>query len=869
MAEPAKKSNPSDEVILPVDGWRLEATAPLGEKPVEEPALKDSRSRDSAFGETDNGLIAHDGSPADDAGVRAFPDDSKQIRDLAFALALRQTGLVTEAQLAVATRDWTAFGTITLAEHAISRRLTSQTQVSELRRVADSLINQARRVRARSNNSRDTDPQTELINALNPDGRLASLLGLMGRATLVRGELEDRRVGARYTLLRKLGQGGLGTVWLARDENLNRYVAVKELIGDKRHGEIALDHFRREAEITGRLEHPGIVPVYQFGRDDKSGKAFYAMRFLGRRTLQDAIEEYHERRELGAEDKMSLHRLLTSFVSVCHAIGHAHAQKVIHRDLKPSNVALDEFGQVTLLDWGLSKVNDETGMYRLADRTEPGDLHDMSSGSAGRVIGTPLYMAPEQAAGRLEDVDELTDVYGLGGILYAILTGVGPHQAVANSTDTAIGREQFLSRIVAGEVVAPKNRVPGVQPELNAICLKALSNRRYQRYQSATELAEDIERYTAGSPVQAYEAPLKRQLSRWMESHPTLAQMLLLSFSLVVIAGIAIGMTAREGRQRLVQARFASARETTRDLEVNLEFEARALERDLHFITELPLMNAITQAQISLKEQAEASSSDGSDSADKPASSDPIKKRTTPPPPGDLGPIDFNLQTPEQWLHRQGELFDGFLNANPSYLMMASCIQENDEEIRELVRSERVSAGQRAKRVPKRQLKTSTCSLHPSDSEMLTFLRPGGALLITNDQFDGDIPSNNLSPLVLSGVAPIYDVEGEFFGINVIELDLGERLRNLIPAIAPEYVSVLVTDASGHIIMDYRDGRFITVSGTESITDVFPELSDVFASESTIRQFGDEQTYFAKLVDLGASAARAKVGIVTHIKAKP
>ncbi len=353
MAEPVKKISDSNDHILPVEGWRLEATV------------------EYLAAQQDNGH-----GPAQ--------DETKPLRDLAFAVALRDSGLITEGQLALATRDWTAFGASTLADHLSIQMKTNDTQSVEIQRAADSLFAGARAECSQTDSPEEADWRQGLIAALNPDGRLASLLGLLGRASVVRGEIEDRSVGARYTLLRKLGQGGLGIVWLAHDENLNRYVAVKELAGDARVGNIALEHFRREAEITGRLEHPGIVPIYQFGVDDKSGKAFYAMRFLGRRTLQDAIDEYHERRESGAEEKILLHRLLSSFVSVCHSVGHAHAQKVIHRDLKPSNVALDEFGQVTLLDWGLSKVNDETGMYQVAGRTEPGDLHDLRSAHNGR-----------------------------------------------------------------------------------------------------------------------------------------------------------------------------------------------------------------------------------------------------------------------------------------------------------------------------------------------------------------------------------------------------------------------------------------------------------------------------------------------------
>ncbi|HBJ35386.1 MAG TPA: hypothetical protein DDZ51_11675, partial [Planctomycetaceae bacterium] len=585
--------------------------------------------------------------PSTTPGPRAV--SSKQDRDLATAIALLRGGYLSERQLSQITKNWTAFGNVSLIDQAIQCGVISSADSESININCDSLlINATRQVSASGVFLSPSKRDRARLAQLDPSGRIGQLLGISDVSMLSGDEIEDRSVGARYTLLRKLGQGGLGIVWLARDENLQRYVALKEISRETAPDDAALEHFRREAEITGRLEHPSIVPIYQFGRDEKTGKSFYVMRFLGRRTLQDAIAEYHERRDAKQGDSMALHRLLAAFVSVCHAVGHAHARQIIHRDLKPSNVALDEFEQVTLLDWGLAKINDATGLYDVGGRTEPGDLHSMGSTAIGRVIGTPLYMAPEQASGRLEEVDALTDVYGLGGILYAILTGSGPHQATVDSMETRVGASDVLARIVADSIAPPSKVTQNVSPELNAICLKALSAKPYLRYGSAAELAEDVQRYIAGTPVMAYVAPAKRRVSRWMAKHPTLTQTILLMASLVLISAIIVGATARSAREQLITARYNAAVETARDLEINLRFEADELQRNLHFITELPIMNAIIQSQRDL--------ADGVTRAAAPIAADASVAQS------DTKQI-VGLQTPEQWLERMSDLFDGFLNA--------------------------------------------------------------------------------------------------------------------------------------------------------------------------------------------------------------
>ena len=817
----------------------------------------------------------------------ALTNGTKQARDLAFAVALLQVGYITMRRLSSTTQTWTTYGKSFLADYLEATRVISpdhRLQAEERANLTLSRVGESS-VRVDADPSRNgnatppaaSDSQRELILQLDPSGKVAKLLGIADTFVLTGDELEDRHLGSRYTLLRKLGAGGLGAVWLARDQNLQRYVAIKETSGTNADSQEGLDLFRREAEITGRLEHPGIVPVYQYGVDEVTGKSFYAMRFLGKRTLQDAIDEYHERRVSGNDEPIMLHRLLTALVNVCHSVSHAHSRKIIHRDLKPENIAVDEFGQVTIFDWGLAKVNDQTGMYDANGRNEPGDLHSVGSTRIGRVLGTPLYMAPEQAAGRLDEVDELSDVYALGGILYTILSGVAPHQAILERDSEEAGQSDLMSRIVSGDIPPPCMLNHEVRPDLSAVCMKAIQNKRYLRYESAADFAADVERCIAGTPASVYQPPVGARIRQWMSRHPSLTQSILLLVSLLMISGAAVVHTARRGRMELMATRYASLRKFARDLEVNLEFETQGLARNLHFIAQLPLMEAIIASQRTpppstddveaSKQTKPTGNTDGSSAAS--IESREIGQVSLPSLPdgelqeGSFLPASMRDISRDAWLSRQAELFNGLLGANPGFLVACTCIQDPNGAVRELVRSERTAAGRSVHRVPRKQL--NTCDpqkMGTTTSELIAKLRAEEVLLVTNDQLGDDVPVDTRSPLVLSGLLPVFDTDGDFFGLNIIELDLRRRLEELCTAIAPESVIVCVTDARGNIAIRFRDGNLSFVEGKESIAADFPQLTEFFASDA--EEYGDGRVVYARRVRLGDSTA-AQIGIVSHI----
>jgi serine/threonine-protein kinase len=376
----------------------------------------------------------------------------------------------------------------------------------------------------------------------------------------------------RYTRTRLHAQGGIGQIWVTRDEHLGRDVALKELRPDRADPAVRA-RFVAEAQITGQLEHPGIVPVYDLG--EGAGPPFYTMRFVGGRTLSDAIKGYHARRQKGQASRLELRDLLNTFVGVCNAVAYAHSRGVIHRDLKPQNVVLGDFGEVVVLDWGLAKLTsapdgiaDPPPVAVPADAARQQTMH-------GQVLGTPGYMAPEQAEGKLDRVGPGSDIYGLGAVLYELLTGQPPFA----------GPDAFavLRRVAREAPVPPRQRAAGVARALEAVCLKALAREPEDRYASAKELGDEVKRWLADEPVGAYRERWPERAARWLRARdrrgiPHLVQVQFFSLAAITVpfmlfliyhfhhtAGIMQGAQEEAGRlsQRAAVAEEALGRTAT------------------------------------------------------------------------------------------------------------------------------------------------------------------------------------------------------------------------------------------------------------------------------------------------------------------
>ena len=319
----------------------------------------------------------------------------------------------------------------------------------------------------------------------------------------------------RYEQVSEHARGGLGRVVRAVDRRLGRTVAVKELL---RHDPANEARFMREAMITARLEHPGIVPVHEAGRWP-NGDPYYVMKLVEGRTLKELIGETPTVRErLG---------LLPHVIAVADAVGYAHSEGVIHRDLKPSNVIVGSFGETIVVDWGLARDHKR-------DVPEPSEELITAAGSgvstvSGKVVGTPAYMSPEQARGDL--VDERADVYALGAVLYEVLAGSPPH---SDTTPQAV-----LDRVIAGPPRPLSLVVPSVPVELCTIVRKAMARDPAARYPHAAALAEDLRRFTTGKLVSAHSYSSWALLRKKLARHRGVVAMAIASMVLLGAIGVA------------------------------------------------------------------------------------------------------------------------------------------------------------------------------------------------------------------------------------------------------------------------------------------------------------------------------------------
>ena len=324
-------------------------------------------------------------------------------------------------------------------------------------------------------------------------------------------------------------EGGLGVVCKGSDE-LNRTVAVKFIQPvQEMHAESRKD-FLLEREITGLLEHPGVVPMHGIGQTE-DGKLYYIMQYIEGATLDKEIDKCHKEAQTSGEHVVLFRNLLAHFVSICQTIAYAHSRGILHRDIKPKNVILGKYGETFVVDWGLAIPVQAEKQHRVEGETtikpESGDSPQNASGA-----GTYAYMSPEQAlpGGKLTTA---ADVYSLGATLYHLVCGRPPTRPAAQENN-----QDVVRRIVAQDFPRPRDVREDISPDLEAICLKAMSGEATERYPNAMELAHDVELYLADEPVSVLPDNITRRMARWRRHHPVAVQVGVLSLLLMLaIAG--------------------------------------------------------------------------------------------------------------------------------------------------------------------------------------------------------------------------------------------------------------------------------------------------------------------------------------------
>ncbi len=525
-----------------------------------------------------------------------MPQSTDPSRDLLFGLLALQNGLIDQGTLFAAFAAWTRDKARSLADHLVALGHLDAPRCAAVEAIAgvhvQALGGDVEKSLAALPANRSARARLAALGEPEIEATLARVAqSKNGPATNAEDDDPDRTStyslgsatsdGQRFRILRPHARGGLGAVFVAMDNELHREVALKQILEKHADDPDSRQRFVAEAEITGGLEHPGVVPVYGLGID-AGGRPYYAMRFVKGDSLREAIDQFHKDEALNKEPgrrSLELRRLLRRFTDVCNAIDYAHSRGVIHRDIKPANIIVGRHGETLVVDWGLAKA---------LGRTEPGAVSaerllvpSLSSGSAdtlpGSALGTPAYMSPEQAAGDTEHLGPRSDVYSLGATLYCLLTAKPPFE------NDDVGT--VLRAVQKGNFARPRAIKPTIDPALEAICLKAMALNPQNRYPTPRALAEDIERWTADEPVTAWREPLALRARRWARRNRTAVTAAAVAVA-VALAGMAsvlavqaranAGLVDANARVRRANADLLAANERERE-RFNLAMDAVGL----------------------------------------------------------------------------------------------------------------------------------------------------------------------------------------------------------------------------------------------------------------------------------------------------
>ena len=363
---------------------------------------------------------------------------------------------------------------------------------------------------------------------------------------------QDLRTSIRLSVQRHLAKGGIGSIDVAMDCDLGRRVALKRIQPQYALDPVAQLRLAREAEITAELEHPAIVPIYNYGVSD-DGDPFYCMRLVDGTSLKERTAQLFSHAgnglSAGLYNSLEFRRLVGSFMIVCRAVEHAHSKQIIHRDIKPTNIIVSEHGEPMLLDWGLAKRLDDS--VQLPPDSVDGQLQGCGIDESlhltidGVALGTPAFMSPEQACGD-ETIGPASDIFGLGATLYYLLSN--------RSLYIGANSQELMAQAKLGQCKPVRNVCSKAPQALAAICDHAIAKNPHDRYTSAGAMADDLERWLSDEPVSVWSDPVSTKARRWFKRHKTFSVGLAVTMAALLISAVLFSAYTNKINQRLVAA---------------------------------------------------------------------------------------------------------------------------------------------------------------------------------------------------------------------------------------------------------------------------------------------------------------------------
>ncbi len=642
----------------------------------------------------------------------------------------------------------------------------------------------------------EIEPRTSEETAVPEIGGMATVIEPEGPRNSDAGALVIQQA---YKKLKFHARGGLGEIYVADDSELQRDVVLKFIRPKHRDRRDCREQFQLEAEVTARLDHPGVVPVYGFGKTP-DGRLCYAMRFIQGETLEEYIARMHSPTiekdgqrikhdsTFAKSRSVEFRSLLIQFCTVCNTIAYAHNRGILHRDIKPENIMLGKYDDTLVVDWGLAMpINrDETARASGEQTLMPSSGSGGSSGgTTGGPVGTPAYMSPEQAAG-VVGLGPATDIFSLGATLYKLLTGTAPY--------TGDSAREALTKARHGTYVNPSEKRDDIPRGLEAICLKAMAIDPDARYATGVDIADDIELWLADQPVSAVKERWYERQARWMRHHQGLTQTIVTCILLVVVGLSVWATSAVDARNNLVQTRVESLNAEGRFHEHVIVSDFDELRNDIRLLVGRP---TLTDAALALEK-------------------------------GKL-PEELRLDTER--------LFLEFMAQNPNYIQVRYLA--NDAEGYEKMRMDRSSPGTEPVLIPDTELQPKGDRGYFRDTVKLA----------RNEVYLSSIDINREQgryqwdrPVVRAG-APVYDpATSRVLGIVVINIHFGRIIKSLEreePARAEQNeLLVFLTD---------EEGRFLRFPGQKNVEfcferDIEYPMESLFAELKNFRAMKDVET---------------------------